>query len=74
MLCPAVLCCDMLRFCTMNTNSGLEGAAVLEMVLLAIFCCDILVSFRVGYYDKQGLLVLESGPVALHYMRWARIA
>ena len=52
----------------------MEGAAVLEVVLLAIFCCDILVSFRIGYYNKQGLLVMEPLPVALNYTRCGWLA
>lgn len=47
----------------------IEGATVLEIALLSLFCVDIVVSFFVAYYDHQGLLVVHRKDVALHYLR-----
>ncbi len=48
----------------------MEGASTIEVILLSVFCMDILVSFFVGYYDESGLLVMNRAHVALHYLRW----
>eukprot|EP00879_Flechtneria_rotunda_P011052 GHRR01011548.1.p1 GENE.GHRR01011548.1~~GHRR01011548.1.p1 ORF type:complete len:827 (+),score=254.22 GHRR01011548.1:335-2815(+) len=47
----------------------IDGATSLEILLLCIFGLDIIISFFVGYYDSQGLLVMSHKPVALHYLR-----
>eukprot|EP00775_Hariotina_reticulata_P003995 gene3995-4246_t len=41
----------------------------MELILSAIFCADIIISFFVGYYDCQGLLVMGNRAVAVHYIR-----
>jgi hypothetical protein len=43
----------------------------MELILIVIFCADILISFFVGYYDQQGLLVMGNRAVAVHYVRYA---
>lgn len=63
------------QLCCQNTamicrHLGIEGASTIEVILLTIFCLDILVSFFVGYYDESGLLVMDNAAVALHYLRW----
>jgi hypothetical protein len=39
------------------------------VLLLCVFCVDIIISFFVGYYDEAGLLVMEHIPVAYNYAR-----
>jgi hypothetical protein len=40
----------------------------LSVAVLALFCVDICVSFFVGYYDADGILVMRRGAVAWHYI------
>jgi hypothetical protein len=44
----------------------------LSVAVLALFCCDIFVSFFVGYYDGDGILVMRRGAVAWHYITCVR--
>lgn len=53
------------------SNIRMDGSALLEAILLSIFCVDILISFFLGYYDEAGLLVMDNIPVAWNYFRWA---
>lgn len=50
-------------------DAPVEGATILEIILMCVFTIDILVSFCVAYYDHQGLLVVQRKEVALHYIR-----
>lgn len=46
---------------------------MLEVILLLVFCVDIIVSFFVGYYDKSGILRMSNADAARHYMRYGCI-
>lgn len=39
------------------------------MLLLSVFCIDIIISFFLGFYNEAGLLVMEHAPVAANYAR-----
>jgi len=40
----------------------------LSMAVLALFCLDVVVSFFVGYYDGDGILVMRHRAVARNYI------
>jgi hypothetical protein len=55
--------------CVLCREVWKDGGAIVEIILIAVFCLDILISFFVGYYDEAGLLVMFNKAVAWYYFR-----
>lgn len=62
------------RIAFLETRSQGVGSApslwlnALSISVLALFCIDIVVSFFVGYYDGDGILVMRHGAVERNYI------
>lgn len=46
-----------------------DAVTLISVVLLVIFCADIVVSFFVGYHDKNGVLVMNHKRIVKDYAK-----